>query len=409
MAEQRKLDSLLVLADDLTGAADCAARCFAAGMPAQILLVEAEALSASLANGATCISADSRHLASAAAAERVAAIMARLVGEQGVRWYKKIDSTLRGNIGAELDAMLDSLAQSGLPQTAVVSPAFPAQRRGIEDGYLVHAGTASRAVHLPALLRRQSRRTVAHIGLETVRGQPDALAERMRRLRQDGAEIQAIDAMTDEDLVAICAAASVGLRDALFCGSAGLVSVLARDMAGEGERPRSGAPGPSIPPKRGPVIVAVGSGSAMAHAQIARLCSVPGCVAVEVGGTTPVEELAVSCDATTLLFHLPRPEENTRVEGPEARAMADRLAERVLDALHLSGANRLALVGGDTAIQVLARLGVVRLEVRGEIQPGMPLAAGEDAGGDTRAVVLKAGNHGAEDSLIEIVLALAKT
>ncbi len=78
--------------------------------------------------------------------------------------------------------------------------------------------------------------------------------------------------------------------------------------------------------------------------------------------------------------------------------MADRLAQCVVEALHGSGANRLVLVGGDTAMQVLARLGVGRLEVRGEIQPGMPLVTGDDAGGFARVVVLKAGNHGTEEA-----------
>ena len=86
MMERRKPDRLLVLADDLTGAADCAARCFAAGLPAQIVLVEADALPDTLGSGATCISADSRHLSAAAAGGRVTAIMARLAGAQGVRW-----------------------------------------------------------------------------------------------------------------------------------------------------------------------------------------------------------------------------------------------------------------------------------------------------------------------------------
>ncbi|MDI9547525.1 MAG: four-carbon acid sugar kinase family protein [Chloroflexota bacterium] len=406
MMERRKPDRLLVLADDLTGAADCAARCFAAGLPAQIVLVEADALPDTLGSGATCISADSRHLSAAAAGGRVTAIMARLAGAQGVRWYKKIDSTLRGNIGAELDAMLDSLAESGRALTAVVSPAFPAQRRGVEDGYLVHAGTAPRTVHLPTLLQQQSRRPATYVGLQMVRGQPDALAAHMRRLRQDGAQMLAVDALTDEDLAAICAAATLGLNDVLFCGSAGLVSVLARDMAQEGELRRDGDPGLAIPPKRGPVVVAVGSGSVMAHAQIARLRNVHGCVAVEAGGTASVVDSAASLDARVLLFHLPRPNDSTQFEGPEARAMADRLAQCVVEALHGSGANRLVLVGGDTAMQVLARLGVARLEVRGEIQPGMPLVTGDDAGGFARVVVLKAGNHGTEESLVEIVRAL---
>jgi uncharacterized protein YgbK (DUF1537 family) len=134
----------------------------------------------------------------------------------------------------------------------------------------------------------------------------------------------------------------------------------------------------------------------------------PGCMTIEAGRAAQPDELATALDAQAALFHLPEPGRDTRVEGPEARAMANRLAQRVVDALYVSGANRLVLAGGDTAMQVLARLGILRLEVQDEIQPGMPLAVGEDASGQTRVVALKAGNHGTEDSLVEIVRALTE-
>src|SRR5262245_26653808 len=101
--------SLLILADDLTGAADCAARCRHAGMLASIAL---RAPSGTLPLGACAISSDSRWLAPEAAARRVRELIAELPGTSDMRWYKKIDSTLRGNIGAELDAMLDALGRS---------------------------------------------------------------------------------------------------------------------------------------------------------------------------------------------------------------------------------------------------------------------------------------------------------
>ena len=404
MSEQGGPKHLLVLADDLTGAADCAARCFAAGLPAQIRLdAPEEVLREPSGRGAVSLSSDSRHVTSRRAAELVRTLMDRLAARQNVRWYKKIDSTLRGNIGAELDAMLDSLAVTHRALTAVVSPAFPAQRRGVEGGYLVHAAQA-RTICLPELLAEQGRRAVAHIDLSEVRGDAGALAARMQELRRSGAEVLAVDAMTDEDLAALYAAALASLDEALFCGSAGLVSVLARHMAK--------APGFSFQamPNRarlegcGPVVVAAGSGSAMAHAQIARLRSIAGCFAVEVGAAqTAAAADPARTSASILLFHLPRPAGDIQVEGRQARAMAARLAESVADAVRSSGANRLALVGGDTAVHVLARLGVTSLDVYAELQPGMPLATAFDSGGQPLAVVLKAGNHGTEDSLAQIV------
>ena len=216
--------------------------------------------------------------------------MAVMPAQQSVRWYKKIDSTLRGNIGAELDAMLDRLAASGRAMPALVSPAFPAQQRGVDNGFLVYTSPGGRTpprVSLPALLAEQSRRTVASIALAEVRGDANALALHLRALRDAGAEVLTADALTDDDLVALYVAAQVGLGEALYCGSAGLVGVVAAAMAREQGLPPRGRI--DLPPllTSGPVLVVAGSGSDMAHAQIARLRAVSGCCAVEIGGEPP--------------------------------------------------------------------------------------------------------------------------
>jgi len=65
------------------------------------------------------------------AAQRVRALAAGMGEHAESTWYKKIDSTLRGHLGQELDALLDTLGRS----CALVCPAFPAQRRGLVDGY----------------------------------------------------------------------------------------------------------------------------------------------------------------------------------------------------------------------------------------------------------------------------------
>lgn len=416
MDGQPHVGPLAVLADDLTGAADCAARCFAAGLSAQIqLAVSVHDLSELPADRSMSFSSDSRHLPPGAAAERVRGILAPLTARPDVRWYKKIDSTLRGNIGAELDAMLDCLAGAGQIAPAVVSPAFPAQGRGVEAGRLVYPGS-SQAVSLPLLLSQQSRRSVAHVDLATVRSGPSALARHMAGLRTAGVEVFAADAMSDEDLDALHAAALAGLGDALFCGSAGLVSVLARSIVRSAGASAATSPsGPPLPaqeiPGHGPVIVAVGSGSPMAHAQIARLSAIPGCLAWQVGAERAAGAPALFAGVSVLLYHLPAPAADVQVEGAQARRMADLLAEATVEAIHRTAANRLVLVGGDTAVHILSRLGVARLDVVAELQPGMPLTVGEGSGdlpaARPRAIVLKAGNHGNEDSLVRIVGDLA--
>ncbi len=144
--------------------------------------------------------------------------MARLAGAQGVRWYKKIDSTLRGNIGAELDAMLDGLAESGA-LTAIISPAFPAQRRGVEDGYLVHAGTAAHRASAHALAA-----TEPPPG-DVRRATDGARAAGCARRHAPAAAGRGADAgcrRPDRRGLSGDLCATLGLNDVLFCGSAGL-------------------------------------------------------------------------------------------------------------------------------------------------------------------------------------------
>jgi uncharacterized protein YgbK (DUF1537 family) len=87
------------------------------------------------------------------------------------------------------------------------------------------------------------------------------------------------------------------------------------------------------------------------------------------------------------------------LEGPAAREAAARLADAALAAIARRRPAVLVLVGGDTAISVLARLGIQRLTVLRELLPGMPLTCGVDAAGVSHFVIVKAGSHGDETAL----------
>jgi uncharacterized protein YgbK (DUF1537 family) len=316
-----------------------------------------------------------------------------LVGVTNAVWYKKIDSTLRGNLGSELDALLDTL---GHPY-ALVCPAFPAHGRGLLDGRLT--GAPVQSVHLPTLLAHQSQRAVAALPLAAVRARSECLAARVAEMRARRAQVLVVDAVSEDDLHTIVAAARA-LPDVLLCGSGGLIGALAaRQAAGSraqaiGEAVR----GPQRPPA-GPALVVVGSGSAMAHAQIAylRRCGVQ---AIAVGA-----EMARHGTGDVVL-HLPEPfspERRSALEGPAAREAAARLAAAALAAIARRRPALLVLVGGDTAISVLARLGIQRLTVLRELLPGMPLTCGVDAAGVSHFVIMKAGNHGDETTLATLV------
>lgn len=121
---------LFVLADDMTGAMDTAVKFVEAGLKTYVAIHSDDVLSGQGAQ-VTVLNVDSRHL-SAQEAYQVVFEATRKAMESGAEYfYKKVDSSLRGNIGAELSAMLDATKERKL----VFLPAFPRMGRTTRNGY----------------------------------------------------------------------------------------------------------------------------------------------------------------------------------------------------------------------------------------------------------------------------------
>ena len=424
---------LNILADDLTGAADSAARFHHFGLPATIFLDIPEAPPPA---GALAFTSDSRHLPPEEAARQARNTAASFLALDA-QWYKKIDSTLRGNIGSELDALLDLLDAP----VAVVCPAFPAQDRGLRNGNLAAPELAlpfarrrvskpqetapGTAVHLPSLLREQSRHPVAALSLEEVRG--DELAARMKEAvyRTDACvparrNVLVVDALTDADLDTVLRAQ----QEALPCGSAGLAGAYARRVGEQGGFAAAGVAetwnAQQMPSRGRSVLLVVGSGSESAHRQIAFLLRSGSNEQV---GRVPAQRgaphLSVSrmivlaetdADAAAALdpaqpiwlLQQPKPHPAAMLEGSDARRRADHLAVVSAAVFARRPPDLLILAGGATAMQVLKRLGVDRLTVERELLPGMPLCRA-DIDGRPTLVVIKPGNFGGDETLLELL------
>ncbi len=100
---------------------------------------------------ALILNSDSRAMTAGAAADKVTALL-RGAARFAPRWQiKKIDSTLRGNPGAELEAMMTAQGC----RVAVVAPAYPAAGRHTRDGRCYVHGIPSITPNLPAIRRRR--------------------------------------------------------------------------------------------------------------------------------------------------------------------------------------------------------------------------------------------------------------
>ncbi|WFN15398.1 four-carbon acid sugar kinase family protein [Burkholderia contaminans] len=216
---------LLIVADDLSGAADCAVAGLRQGLTAMVLLDTEHAPAPTSGVDILSVDVDSRRASKDLAARRNVAAVESL-SRAGTRVYKKVDSTLRGNVAAEVAALAPHLGM------AIVCPAYPASGRTTRDGRQwihgvpVEASEYWRNENLPgkadlvALLSAEHLR-VAHSGVGAVHGEPDAFAAHLRQLQTAGVQAVVCDAESDENLQHI-ARASARLDNVFWVGSAGL-------------------------------------------------------------------------------------------------------------------------------------------------------------------------------------------
>ncbi len=134
--------------------------------------------------------------------------------------------------------MLTLLTPEGAQPCAVICPAFPAQGRGLVDGYLAHATTSAHTLHLPTILADQTARPLVAIALADVRNGVTQLAAHLAQSQQAGIELFVVDAMQDADLDILLQATQLALPHALLCGSAGLIEPLARAHAAQSRQIR---------------------------------------------------------------------------------------------------------------------------------------------------------------------------
>ncbi|MZQ99112.1 MAG: hypothetical protein GT601_15715 [Acidaminobacter sp.] len=149
--------------------------------------------------------------------------------------YKKIDSTFRGNIGAEVEAVMDVMQ---IP-LALICPTFPNLKRTVSGGSLYIEGTLLEETpfaqdpgcpvidsYLPDLLSKQTSLRVERLSLNTVRQGIQAVTAALTEFGQLGNCMVVADAVTNEDLETLVSINRDQLPPILFCGSAGMSSVM---------------------------------------------------------------------------------------------------------------------------------------------------------------------------------------
>ncbi|MFE9776744.1 four-carbon acid sugar kinase family protein [Streptomyces sp. NPDC005775] len=371
-----------ILADDLTSAGDGAAPFRRTGHEARILL-STPATALPQAPGVTAVDLGTRLLDESSAATRTGQA-ARLFAGSALL-FKTVDSTLRGHVAAEVRA-----AWAGSRRRAVViAPAFPAEGRVTREavqyvwGVPVHESEFSRDPVHPVRCA-----DLTAVFPDAVPLGPERAAA-LPGLIDRGALI-VCSAATDGDLDRLVAAVP-HLDDVLWVGSPGLAAALARRCA-RSDRAMVRTPAPARRP-----LVVVGSANPATRRQLAALRA-----QADVRGLTVGDDPAPTVEAlralTSPVLTLQTPDE--RRTPRTARALARSLAavvralaeERLVDAL--------VVTGGETATTVLQAIGIDRVDLLDEPEPGV--ARGTPAVPHSLPVLIKAGGFGDDELLLRL-------
>lgn len=355
-----------LVADDLTGAADCAVGFAEHGWRVELALRSAapRVLDPSIAT-VLALTTESRALPDTDAAQQTFAAAKELITAGAERLYIKIDSTVRGSVAAQMDGAIRAWSTAHDNAVAVVCPAFPDLGRTVVDGVVlvdgVPVGDTAAGID-PVTPRTES--DLLRIIPGSVRGTLDTVCS---------ARLVVVDARTTSDLDMLAAKLAWADSSVIIVGSGGLSAALGRLWPVEPASP------PTWLPRRetSDVLVAVSSLHPVTRQQVARLREQPS-------------------DQVKILIAT----QAVKVSAAEAAA---ELADRALAELTTGHYLAAVLVGGDGAAAILRRLAADRVVVDSMISTGCP--AGTVVGGraDGLRLITKSGGFGQPDTLTKIV------
>ena len=404
---------VVILADDLTGACDTA-QPFAAVAPTGVLVRDLKGLEHAGGWRVLSINGRTRSLDPQAARVATREALRRLAHLEASVLYKKIDSTLRGNVAAELQG----LAEVFPDRAVLVAPAFPAMGRTTVQGQVLVRGVPAdrteyaadprhpvRDASLLRLCGGEGPHGAELIPLARVREGAGALAAALARARGP-ARFLCVDAETDADLEAIARAAEAGGARYILVGSAGLAGALARVGPGHGQGAADSGP---AWPAAGRRLAAIGTRNPAAVAQVewVRHEGLAALIALHPEHCQgPRRGLEVSLLQVRARDALSAGQDVVvHVAGGFApEVSASRLLANVVDGIAPDAVRGLILSGGGTAEAVLERLGAWGIQaLPAPIPPGCSLGLLRGGRYEGTRVLLKAGGFGGERLLGDIL------
>jgi uncharacterized protein YgbK (DUF1537 family) len=393
------LKKFLIIADDFTGANDTGVQLKKRGLKTNTVF-SADALKKD--NLSYVIDTESRALKPDEAYEKVNSTAKKIDFSNFDFIYKKVDSTLRGNIPEEIKAICDIYN----PEVIIFDPAFPENKRIVLNTNLMVNGIKvedteiskdpRNPVHESSILKLMEnglKKNAKHYNLDEIR---------KNSIDFSNGEIFTFDTENNDDFKNIISAAVKSNKKILWCGSAGLANAIINFIY-----------------PTNPVLSIIGSISDVSRKQAEYVLNHGGFeVKLDIASILEgksidsyVDEAVNSLKAgrDTMVVSAPaRDDYNKAVEygkkigisGDEVSKFTQnvlgKVTEKILSKANVSG---MFITGGDTAISIINSLNIDSVEILYEVMPGIPLNKVNSGKHNGMKIITKAGAFGKEDAL----------
>ena len=423
-------DIVGIIADDLTGANDTALQFHLRGANTKILL-DSEYIPINKGDTEVwAISTESRNIACNEAVEKVEAAVKSFVDNFSFEYYyKKIDSTLRGNIARETLAMLNILGYDA----AIIIPAFPQEGRITVGGYHllkgVPIGRTEIAMdphspilesHIPTLLRSQleekEKDLVGTIDLKTIMNGAGPILIKINELIKEGKKLIIADSTSITDIEQLALAIKKCDKKLLPAGTAAGAQVLGKCWLAGIERTRE-----PIKLEKLPKFIVSGTATNITAEQITKLEQsddyenvnfIPLEVADILDGVDDdiveriVTNLKSGVTVTVHTSNLIANFDGFSDDSFNAELTKEKLSSMITDYLaELTGKvlgqiNAILItLGGETSYKCCRTINSHELKLVDEVAPAIALCLDHDA----HWIVTKSGNLGGVNTLVDIL------
>jgi 3-dehydrotetronate 4-kinase len=401
------------IADDFTGATDLANNLARSGMKT-VQIIDTPNTDHSVEADGVVIALKSRtNPVQEAIAESLKAL-AWLQRQGATQIYFKycstFDSTAEGNIGPVTEALMQALNTN----FTIATPAFPDNKRTVFKGYLFvgdvllnesgmqnHPLTPMTDANLVRVMQAQCKKKVGLIDHSVIAKGTAAITEKIAELKSSGVEIAIVDATSNQDLLEMGPAFK---SLPLLTAGSGVAIGLAKNF-GLSANPQASV----LPAFQGLKAIVSGSCSIATNVQVKDFIDRGGAALaidpLSISSSNDVVAIALQwaekqfskAVAPVLIYSTSEPNDVKSVQATLGVANAGALVEKTLASIATGlvklGVKQLIVAGGETSGACVQALGIQKLRIGPQIDPGVPWCFADN---DIH-LALKSGNFGTPD------------